>query len=287
MKRQNLIFSIMFIMFTSIVLLAGCGGQKNAEVEEADQQSTEQSGVNIEEQEKTDSDEPLFGYIGAGLKEPFEELMEMYEVETGKKIEANYNNSGSLITQLETAETGDIFMPGGMPFVKKVEEKDHIELVEGPIAYHTPVIVTPKENPANIQSFDDLTNEAAEIIVPELEATALGKTLAKIMKNAELYDDIEENIIVQVETAPKITSTLLLGEGNAAITEHAAWAKQKEKLELIEIDPAINEVDEIPIAVLTFSKQKEEATKFAKFVAQEGPAIFEKHGFKTEPPVKN
>lgn len=273
------------LLIISIVLLVACNGQEEKENVEKNEAATEQK-LAANAKGVSEESEPLFAYVGAGLKEPFEELMDMYELETGKKIETSYNNSGSLITQLETAKTGDIFMPGGMPFVKKVQENDHVEIVEGPISYHTPVIVTPKGNPANIKSFDDLAKDSAEIIVPELDATALGKTLAKIMENADLYEDIEKQIIVQVETAPKITATLLLGQGNAAITEHAAWAKRKDELELIEIDPAINEVDEVPIAVLKHSKQKEEAEKFAKFVAKEGPTVFEQHGFKTELPVK-
>lgn len=281
MKKNVRVFQLFVLIFATMLLMVACGGKNE---EQTNNNDTEQ---NVNNDVSTDAGEPLFAYVGAGLKEPFEELMSMYEEETGKKIETSYNNSGSLITQLETAQEGDIFMPGGMPFVKKVQEKGHIDSLEGPIAFHTPVIVTPKDNPANITSFNDLTNDNVELVVPELEATALGKTFVKIMDNAQLRDEIEKQIIVQVETAPKITATLLLGQGNAAITEYSSWYKQQDKLDLVEIDPAINDVDEIPCAVIKYSKQKEEAGKFAKFVAEKGPAVFEKHGFKIDPPVKS
>nr|WP_100401676.1 substrate-binding domain-containing protein [Bacillus sp. FJAT-42315] len=50
-------------------------------------------------------------------------------------------------------------MPGGMTFVKTAEEKGHIQTIKDPIAYHTPVVITPKDNLANIQSIYDLANK--------------------------------------------------------------------------------------------------------------------------------
>ena len=287
MKEKRKYFISMMLLLMSMLLLTACGSNSEQAKKEENQAETQQPSGQNSETNKEQTDEPLFAYVGAGLKDPFEELMEMYKQETGKSIETSYNNSGSLVTQLETAKKGDIFMPGGMPFVKKAQENRHIEYIEGPIAYHTPVIVTPKGNPANITSFADLANENVELIVPELEATALGKTLGKIMKNANLQSEIEKQIIVAVESAPKITATLLLGQGNAAITEYSAWAKQQDQLDLIEIDPAINEVDEIPCAVIKYSTQKAEAEKFVKFVAEKGTEIFAKHGFKIDVPSKN
>ncbi|MGM7634555.1 substrate-binding domain-containing protein [Bacillus sp. Hm123] len=174
--------------------------------------------------------------------------------------------------------TGDIFMPDGMTFVKTAEEKGHIQTIEGPIAYHTPVVITPKDNPANIQSIYDLANEDVELIVPELESTALEKTAKKIFENAKLGAEIEKQILTSVETGPKVAATLQLGQGNAALAEYSAWSKQKDQFHLVEIDPAINLVDEIPCATTTYSEQPETAEQFAKFAADKGPEVFESTG---------
>lgn len=174
-------------------------------------------------------------------------------------------------------------MPGGMPFVKMAEEKGHIDHVDGPIAYHTPVIVTPKGNPARVTKLEDLAKEGTELIVPELEATALGKTANKVFEKAGLAKEIKSRIITSVDTGPKVTATLLLGKGNAAITEYSSWYNQQDKLDLIEIDPSQNIVDEIPCAVTKYATNKEEADKFAHFVAEKGPEVFEKYGFKVKP----
>ncbi|OZI12756.1 molybdenum ABC transporter substrate-binding protein [Bacillaceae bacterium SAS-127] len=260
-----------FFLLASMLVLAAC--------------SEKTDNAKTEKQEEKEAAAPLFAYVGAGLKEPVEEIIAMYEEEFDQKVEVSYNHSGGLLTQLDTAKTGDIFMPGGMTFVQTAEEKGHIQMIEGPIAYHTPVVITPKDNPANIQSIYDLAKENVELIVPELESTALGKTAKKIFENTKLGAEIEKRILTSVETGPKVAATLQLGQGNAALAEYSAWAKQKDQFHLVEIDPAINLVDEIPCATTTYSEQPEAAEQFAKFVADKGPEVFEKHGFKITPPA--
>lgn len=275
----------MLLILMSMLFVLGACGQDDAKVEESqDAVSADVETEEVEEEGDAESVDSLYAYVGAGLKEPFEDLKEMYEEQTGIEIEVNYNSSGAHVSQIMTAEEGDIMMPGGMPFIKKLDEEDMIDSVEGPIAYHVPVIVTPKDNPAGIKVFEDLTKDDVELIVPEIEGTALGKTFGEIMDNSGLRDEIEDQIIVQVETGPKVLATLMMDEGNAAITEYAGWNKKQDELDMIEIDPEINEVDDLPVAVLSVSEKKEAAEEFQKFIMEEGPAAFEKHGFKIEEP---
>jgi molybdate transport system substrate-binding protein len=51
-----------------------------------------------------------------------------------------------------------------MPFVETARQKGHIEEVAGPVAYHTPVIVTPKGNPQNIKTVQDLATRVHEVL---------------------------------------------------------------------------------------------------------------------------
>jgi molybdate transport system substrate-binding protein len=224
----------------------------------------------------------LFAYVGAGLKEPVSEIVQLYEQKTGVKVEISFNNSGVLFNQLETSKKGDIYMPGGMPYLEKAKQNGYIDEMVGPIAIHTPVIITPKGNPAQINKVQDLAKPGVKIIMPDKEATALGKSAYKTFNKLGITKDVDKNVLTTVETAPKVATTLLMGQGNAGITEYSNYTKDKEKLDLVEIDPAVNEVEEIPCASLTFSNQKEQAKDFLKFMKEEGPAIFAKHGFKVK-----
>lgn len=261
--------TVLLMAVLAAVFLAGCGSVA---------QEKKDAGTSSPPGQKT----PLFAYVGAGLKEPVSEIAGIYEQKTGVKVEMTFNNSGVLLSQLETSKKGDIYMPGGMPFVEMARQKGHIAETVGPIAYHVPVIVTPKGNPAKITRVQDLANSGVKLIMPDKEATAVGKSAFKMFVNLGIAGNVEKNIIVYVETAPKVLTALTMGQGNAGIAEYSNVSSNLEKFDLIEIDPSINVIDQFPCALLNESTQKEQAGDFLKFMQEEGPAVFAKYGFKTK-----
>lgn len=222
----------------------------------------------------------IFAYVGAGLKEPVSELARLYQEKNGVKIEMTFNNSGALLSQLDLVKKGDIYMPGAMSFMEKARQRGHIMKIAGPIAYHVPVIITPKGNPAQIKGIDDLAKPGVRLILPDKEATALGKTAFRIFTKLGIVGQIEKNLLAYVETAPKVITTISLRQGDAGIAEYSEGYKARERLEVILIDPKINETEELPCAILNCTTQKEVAEAFMNYVKIEGPAVFAKHGFK-------
>ncbi len=223
----------------------------------------------------------LLAYVGAGLKDPAGELATLYESKTGVRVELILNSSGALLSQLELSKKGDIYLPGGMPFVMMAKQKGYIGEMVGPLAYHFPVIIVPKGNPAHIAKVEDLARPGVQLILPDKDSTALGKSALKIFANLNLSAPILKNVKAYVETGPKVPLTIALGQGDAGIAEYSDASKNR-ALELVAIDPAVNVVDEIPCAVLTCSAQREAALTFLQFVKENGAAVFAKHGFKTK-----
>jgi molybdate transport system substrate-binding protein len=261
---------VLLIAFVASLFIAGCGGSGRAP--DAKDSAAPESNAK----------EPLFAYVGANLKDPVSELAAMYEQKTGVKVDMTLNNSGALINQLETMKKGDIFMPGGMPYVEKAKQAGLLTEVIGPIALHTPVIVTPKGNPAGIKTIQDLTKPDVKLVMPDKEATAIGKTAFSIFNKLGIARAVEGNVLTYVETPAKVLSTLSMGQGNAGIVEYSNTLKVRDKLDMVEIDPSVNIVEEIPVALVAYSNQKEQARSFMEFVKKEGPAVFEKYGFKTK-----
>jgi len=231
---------------------------------------------------ETGTKTPLFAYVGANLKDPVSELAQKYEEKTGVKVEMTFHNSGTLINQLEMMKKGDIYMPGGMPYVEKAKQGGHIAEIDGPVAYHTPVIITPKGNPANINKVQDLARPGVKLVIPDKEATAIGKTVFKTFEKLGIASEVENNVLSYVETPAKVVATITMGQGDAGIVEYSNTSKNKDKLDIVEIDPSVNIADEIPCTTLVYSTQKEQARDFLDFIKKEGPAVFDKHGFKTK-----
>lgn len=257
---------VVFLALALLTLNAGCGGSPKA----ADTLPAPEGKAS------------LFAYVGAGLKEPVSELARQYEQKTGVKVEMTFNNSGALLSQLETMNKGDIYMPGGMPYVEQAGKKGFVDKVVGPVAYHVPVIAVSKGNPRKIEKIQDLARPGLKLVLPEKDATALGNSAFAMFDKLGISKDIEKNVLTYVETAPKVPATLMMGQGDAGIAEYSNISRNLDKLDLIEIDPSINKVEEIPCATLKCSTRKEEAEKFLEFVKTEGPAVFDKYGFKTK-----
>ncbi|TCO71830.1 molybdate ABC transporter substrate-binding protein [Marinisporobacter balticus] len=260
-NKKSRIFYLIVFSFVGLLFLGGCSSKAK---------------------QKEESTKVLFAFIGANLKNPVSDLAESYEKETGIKVELTFNNSGALMNQVETMKKGDIFMPGGMTFVEKAKENGFIDQVMGPIAYHTPVIITPKGNSAKINSVEDLSREGVELVIPDKDATAIGKTAYKIFEKTGKKDEIEENIIANLETPAKVLAAITMGQGNAGIVEYSNTFKDRDKLEVIEMDPKVNQVEEIPVTSLIYSTNKDMALDFMKYIQENGPATFEKYGFKTK-----
>lgn len=257
--RSRILTLFVLLLSFSLLIVGGCSSQKAVE----------------QQQPRT-----LFAYVGANLKDPVTELATAYEQKTGVKVELTFNNSGTLLNQVETTKKGDIYMPGGMPFVEQARQKGFIDQVMGPIAYHTPIIVTPKDNPAKIGSVEDLAKPGVKLVMPDKNATAIGKSAAKVFDKIGKTAEIDKNVAASLESPAKVLAAIQMGQGNAGIVEYSNTAKDKDKILVIEIDPKVNVIDEIPIASLVYASDKQLAGDFMKYVLENGPAVFEKYGFK-------
>ena len=121
-----------------------------------------------------------------------------------------------------------------------------------------------------------------KLVIPDKEATAIGKTVFKTFEKLGIASEVENNVLSYVETPAKVVATITMGQGDAGIVEYSNTSKNKDKLDIVEIDPSVNIADEIPCATLVYSTQKEQAKDFLNFMKIEGPAVFDKHGFKTK-----
>lgn len=222
----------------------------------------------------------LFAYVGTGIKDPVIELASMYQQKTGVKIEMTFNNSGSLVGQLKLNKTGDIFMPGAESFVDMGKQAGLVAEVSKPIAYHVPVIIVPKANPAKIVDIRDFGRKGVRLILPDRKATALGQAAFKIFERAGIADAVSANVVAYMESPQKVVTAMGLGQGEAGIVDYNAVQQYADRFTVIEIDPSINVVEVLPCAVLSCGAKQDQARDFMSFVEREGPAVFAKYGFK-------
>ena len=107
-----------------------------------------------------------------------------------------------------------------------------------------------------------------------------GRVAESIMEKTNLKNQLMQNIVIKTSTGVEIADLLVQKEVHAGIVwQDLLIGLEYQDLRRVKIPYAMNTIQEIHIAVLTISQNKNAAQLFADFVVSEGKAIFKKHGF--------
>jgi len=276
MKKIISIFCLM-VLLTGALFICGCTSTSstttNAEATQALTPAATMAG------EKT-----MLVYCGAGMKEPMDEIAQIFEDKEGIKIEYTYGGSAQLLSQIELYQTGDAYMPGALAYIKTAMDKGFVDKNQS-VVYHVITIVVPKGNPAHITSLEDLAKPGVKVAIGEPTGPAIGQGTKKMLEKDGLWDAVSANAVVKTATVNELLVYVAMNQADAALIYEDLY--NPEAMEKIDIPKAQGKVDIVPIGTLTFSKNKVNAEKFMNFVASdEGKAIFAKHGFETYPSAK-
>ena len=245
---------------------------------------TSEASTTTDEQQPIAEDKSLIVYSGAGLREPMDEIAQVYQEKTGTEIKYTYSGSAQLLSQMELLQKGDCYMPGAKAYIDSAAEKGFINSSED-VIYHVLAIAVEPGNPKNISCLKDLTEEGVTVAIGEPTGNAVGIATQKIYEKAGLWEDLQDNIVVRSGTVNELLVYMNMDQADAAII----WEDLLDNSDIEQVDIPRQEgfVKVVPVNTLTFSDNPAEAQAFADFVASdEGKAIFVKHGFETFPSAK-
>ena len=218
---------------------------------------------------------------GAGLKEPMEEISALFEEKEGIQIQYTFGGATQLLTQIELYQTGDLYMPGARSYIESAIDKGFVDETAN-VVYHVPCIITPKGNPADVDSLEDLAEPGVRVVLGDPMGPAIGKNSKSMLERSGIWEEVEKNVITFSVTVTELLVYISMEEANAAIVWEDLY--DPETMEKVEIPQEINEIKVIPIGTLAFSEKMESAEKFMNFVAsEEGKAVFADYGFVTYP----
>jgi len=231
-----------------------------------------------------DSTNTLLVYCGAGLRDPMDEIAEVFRQKEGISVNYIYGGSAQLLSQIELVKQGDAYMPGAKSYIDSAAEKGFISKSKKTV-YHVMVIVVPKGNPKNIQCLNDLTKEGVRVAIGEPSGPAVGKAAKKMLEKDGLWEGVEKNCVVKSGTVNELLVYVSMDQVDAAIIWEDLF--NPESMEMVDIPLEEGFVKVIPIGTLSFSENPKNAEKFMNFVSSdEGKAIFEKYDFTTYPSDK-
>ncbi len=228
--------------------------------------------------------EGLFLYCGAGLRPAVEDIRREFTKRTGVPVQVSYAGSGCLLSMLTFARSGDLYMPGERFYTQQAQAAGHIT-TDRVVARFVAVVMVRKGNPKNIRSLKDLARPDVRVGIGQPRAVACGRVAQELLKRAGLWDAVRKNIKERgayTGTAVELTNAIALNALDAAINWDAMAYLALDKVDILVIPRRENIEVEVPLAMLNWSKHKEDAQRFIDFVAsEEGRKLFEKHGYHT------
>lgn len=228
--------------------------------------STQIFTAGIKEEDKT-----IVVYAGAGMSKPVKKLVEAFEETSDIKVDLTLANFGQIVSAINNSQMGDVFICASKNDLEII--KDNV-ISEDPLAQHKVVFAVHKDNPKNIKSIYDLTNENVTLVVGN-SSTISGKMADKILSDLKLEDKV--NIIARQTTAATIYTALERGECDAMIN----WKNNAGEASLI-LDTEVSDkyTQIITSAGLKYSKNDANRLAFINFLKSEvAKEIWENAGY--------
>ncbi len=222
---------------------------------------------------------------GAGLQPAMDAIGAAYLQRTGVRTDFSYAGSGMLMAQLDFTRQADLYMPGEAFWVTLAERKGLVS-ESLPVVYFTPVLAVPTGNPADVHTLEDLARPGVRVALGDPEALAIGPLTKRILERAGIWEAAQPNVVMYAGCLPELANCIAMRGADVGIVWDALALQHADKMEMLEIEPEVNEAAEVMLATLTCAADPDAAKAFLEFAAsEEAIAIFEQNGFRTEPPV--
>ena len=227
--------------------------------------------------------ESLFMYCAAGIRKPVAEVAAAYAKESfGVPVELQYGGSNTLLSQLEVAGIGDVYLAADEFYIEKAREKKLVKEAV-PISWMGPVLAVKKGNPKNIKSADDLLKPGLRIGAGNPDQAAVGRKTRKLLTKSGHWDGVKTAIEtngVFKPTVNEVANDVKIGSIDVAIIWDSTVA-QYDDLEAVRIPELEAGRSKVMVSVMASAKSPTLALQFCRYLGakDKGLPVFKKYGF--------
>jgi molybdate transport system substrate-binding protein len=227
-------------------------------------------------------------FAAASLTDAFTEMGHNFEAShPGVTVALNFAGSQTLSMQLTQGAVADVFASANHTEMDKLVTGSLVNQ-DAPKDFLTNklVILLPKNNPANVQTLQDLARSGLKLVLADATVPA-GKYARQILDNlskdasfgADFKTKVLANVVSNETDVKQVVAKVQLGEADAGIV-YISDAIAAPELKTIEIPANFNVIAKYPIAALTKAPQSELASEFTGYVlSTDGQATLKKWGF--------
>ena len=225
------------------------------------------------------SGEELVVSAASSLTAAFTEIGDDFEAEhDGVTVTFNFGPSDGLATQIQEGGGVDVFASASPTWMDAVAE-DPGATDRSDFARNRLAIIVPADDPAGIESLDDLTGDGVQLVLAA-EGVPAGDYAREIFANAGIADAALANVVSNEEDVKGVITKVLVGDADAGIGYVTDVASDiASQVTLIEIPDDVNVIATYPIAVVEGSDHVDTARAFVEYVLGPGQDVLNGYGF--------
>lgn len=228
-------------------------------------------------------------FAAASLSDAFEEIALAFEAENpGVDVIFNFGGSSSLAAQLAEGAPADVFASANTAQMTAAQAAERIGSEPVEFVRNRLILIAPLENPANIQSLDDLANPGVLLVVaaPAVPVRTYTDAMLDLLAADPAYGDsyraaVIANIVSEEDNVRQVAAKVALGEADAGIVYSSDVTPDiAEDVIAFEIPDEVNTLASYPIAITDDTPNPELAAAFVEYVlAEKGQAALVEWGF--------
>lgn len=265
-KRSSFLFSFVLILAW---LLTACGGSAPV--------------TQVPSTPRT-----LTVYAAASLTGAFGDIGKAVEAANpGVTVKFSFAGSQILRTQIEQGAPADVFASADYTNMDPLVSENLVAAgVLKDFVTNLLIVILPPQNPANVQSLQDLAKPGLKLILAD-PSVPVGKYARQALTNmsndptfgTDFSTKVLANVVSNETDVKQVVSKVDLGEGDAGIV-YVTDASAAPDLKTISIPSNYNVIAHYPIAALAKAPNADLAAAFVAYVlSSDGQAALKKWGF--------
>jgi molybdate transport system substrate-binding protein len=228
-------------------------------------------------------------FAATSLTDAFEEIAVAFEAENpGTDVIFNFGASSTLAVQLVEGAPADVFASANHIQMRVVQEGERLSGESRTFARNLLVLITPADNPANIESLRDLANPGVRLVLvaPAAPVRVYTEVMLDRLASVPTYGSayraaVLANLVSEEDNVRQVFLKVALGEADAGIVYQSdVTPGSADQVLTIPIPRVVNSLASYPIAVTNDSPNPELAQAFVAYIlSNDGQNVMERWGF--------
>ncbi len=238
------------------------------------------SGDNASAQEEGD----LTVSAASSLTDAFTQIGTAFETAyPGTIVTFNFGPSDGLAGQIDQGAPVDVFASASPTWMDSVQDDGPGVTGRADFAQNRLAIIVPVDNPAGIESLDDLTEDHVQLVLAA-EGVPAGDYAREMFREAGISEAALANVVSNEEDVRAVITKLIAGDADAGIGYVTdVRPAVSDRVELIPIPDRVNVISTYPIAVVNGTQEADLAKGFVDFVLGDGQQTLAEYGFLPPP----